>query len=97
MCGPHPCQPVSGRLFELQDVIGMNAPRHTDESKQGQDKVMFIAADVVQYERSALAEQIAPQRKDNRPGKSTGQIYPKKCAGASLVMPRIMGRTILNP
>jgi hypothetical protein len=81
MCGPHPCQPFSDRLFELPDVIGMNAPRHADEAKQGQNKVMFIVADVVQYERSAFAEQIAPQRKDNRPGESTRQIYPKKCAG----------------
>lgn len=65
-------------------MVGMDAPRHADEAEQEQNEVMFIIADVVQYERSALAEQVSPQRKDNRPGESTGKVYPEKSAGSKI-------------
>ena len=61
----------------------MDSPRHADESKQSQNQVLFIVADVVQYERSAFTKQIAPHGKSYRPGESTDQIYPEKCAGSN--------------
>lgn len=65
-------------------MIGMTAPRHADETEKEQNEVMFIVADIVEYERSALAEQIPPQRKGNSPDQSTGQVDPEKCAGGKI-------------
>jgi len=87
MCGPNPCQPDPGRFFEFPDMIGMDAPRQTDETKQGQNEVMFIVADAVQYERSTFTEQIPPQGKNSRPGESAHQVYPEKCAGGKIGYP----------
>jgi hypothetical protein len=84
MEGPHPGQSVSGRFFEFPDVVGMGRPRHADAAKQSQNEVMFIAADVIKKKRCAFAKQIPPQRKDNRPRESTGQIYQKKCTGGKI-------------
>jgi hypothetical protein len=84
MCGPNPGQPLSDGLFKFPDMIGMTAPCHEDEAKQDQYEVMFIIADVVEYERCALAEQIPPQRKSSSPSESTDQVDPEKCAGGKI-------------
>lgn len=84
MCSPDPGQPFSDGLFNLPDMIGMTAPRHEDEAEQNQYEVMFIIADVVEYERCALAEQIPPQRKSSCPREGTGQVDPEKCAGGKI-------------
>ena len=65
-------------------MVGMGAPCQEDEAEQGQNEVLFIVVDVVQYERSAFAEQIPPQRKDSRPGEGAYQIDPEKGAGGKI-------------
>src|ERR1035437_7678005 len=84
MYGTYPCQSFSGGFFELPDMVCMTAPRHENEAEQEQNKVILIIADIVEYERSTLAEQIPPQRKGNSPDESTGQVDQEKCAGGKI-------------